>query len=133
MLATAIDYLARREYSAFELKQKLLLKGFEDFEINALLFELAKKDIQSDERFTQSFIRSRLNQGKGKILITQDLKQKGISEFDLSNYDFFELAQQVKLKKFGEHPPKNNKEKAKQIRFLQSRGFGFDEIRAAVE
>ena len=130
ILATAIKYLAMREHSALELQQKLHQKGFDDFEIKTLLFDLVNQDIQNDVRFAESFIRTRISQGKGEILIKQQLKQKGINDPDLSQVDFYGLAEQVKIKKFGKEPPTNAKNKAKQMRFLQSRGFNFDQINA---
>jgi regulatory protein len=37
------------------------------------------------------------------------------------------------ISKYSEATPSNYKEKAKQQRFLQSRGFGFDEIKCSFE
>jgi regulatory protein len=62
-----------------------------------------------------------------------DLKQRGIDNFDLSAYDFFALAKEVRVSKYGKAPPSNYKEKSKQQRFLHSRGFGFDEINDSFE
>jgi regulatory protein len=75
----------------------------------------------------------RFNQGKGPIKIAIDLKQRGIENFDLSAYDFFTLAKEVRISKYSEATPSNYKEKAKQQRFLQSRDFGFDEIKCSFE
>lgn len=127
----AIDYLAKREYSALELTQKLQSKGFDAQDINKTLADLAAQDLQSDDRFMQMFIRTRFNQGKGEVLIGQQLRQKGIEVVDFSGYDFYQLAQTIRQKKYGQNLPKNSKEKAKQQRFLQSRGFSFDQISSA--
>jgi regulatory protein len=48
-------------------------------------------------------------------------------------YDFFALAKEVRVSKYGKAPPSNYKEKSKQQRFLHSRGFGFDEINDSFE
>lgn len=127
---TAIDYLSRREYSSLELKQKLIAKGFEASDVLNLLEELAQKNLQSDMRFSEMLIRVRISQGKGKILIQQQLQQKGIENADFSQIDFYEIAKETRIRKFGQNPPSNNKDKLKQQRFLQSRGFSFDEIKA---
>lgn len=42
--------------------------------------------------------------------------------------DWFELVTQTYLKKYGDIAIKDPKDKAKRIRFLQSRGFSYDEI-----
>jgi len=123
----AVDFLVRREYSAYELQQKLILAGFDELDIENVLNQLINEGLQSDKRFAEMFVRTRVNQGKGPLLIKQQLKQKGINEFDFSDYDFYELIRNVWQKKYNNQPT-NAKEKAQQIRFLQSRGFNFDEI-----
>ncbi|WP_246260805.1 regulatory protein RecX [Candidatus Ruthia endofausta] len=120
--------MVQREYSALELTQKLSTKGYAIEEIEPVLVQLAQNNYQSDERFSKAFVLMRTNQGKGDVLISQQLKQKGIEDFDLSTIDFFELAKRVRLKKYGEQLPKDYKEKAKQQRFLQSRGFDLEQI-----
>jgi regulatory protein len=123
--------LMRREHSKLELRQKLNLKDFDDAVINDSLSLLAEQKYQSDERFSEAFILMRFNQGKGPIKISMELKSRGISEFDLTLYNWFELAKDVKSKKFGDSRFLDYEEKARQKRFLQSRGFGFDEINQA--
>ena len=129
--AAALKMLMRREHSKLELRQKLNLKDFDDAVINDSLSLLAEQKYQSDERFSEAFILMRFNQGKGPIKISMELKSRGISEFDLTLYNWFELAKDVKSKKFGDSRFLDYEEKARQKRFLQSRGFGFDEINQA--
>ena len=71
------------------------------------------------------------NQGKGPVKISSDLRKRGIESFDLSIFDWFELAKEVRKKKFGLNVPSDYKTQAKQKRFLESRGFSFDEINKA--
>ncbi len=125
--------LVRREHSLFELEQKLKIKEFEYAQITEALSLLVKQGYQSDERFAEAFIRMRHNQGKGPIKIAAELKQRGVVSFDLSVFDFFKLAKKVKEKKFGVEKVNNYKEKAKQQRFLQSRGFSFEQINYAID
>ena len=129
--SAALKMLMRREHSKLELRQKLNLKDFDDAVINDSLSLLAEQKYQSDERFSEAFILMRFNQGKGPIKISMELKSRGISEFDLTLYNWFELAKDVKSKKFGDSRFLDYEEKARQKRFLQSRGFGFDEINQA--
>lgn len=75
----------------------------------------------------------RFNQGKGPLIIAKELKSKGIINYDLTKYDWYAKALTVKIKKYGQNTPKDYKEKAKQMRFLQSRGFNFDEINYAMQ
>ena len=129
--AAAMRMLVRREHSLAELTQKLTTKEFDSANIERALDLLIKQNYQSDERFAAEFIQMRFNQGKGPIKISVDLKQRGISHFDLSMYDFYALAQQIRATKFGDEIPNDYKEQAKQKRFLQSRGFDFVQINQA--
>jgi len=92
---------------------------------------LIEQKYQSDERFSEAFILMRYNQGKGPVIISSELKKRGIESFDLSNFDWFELAKEVREKKFGKNLSLDYKTQAKQKRFLKSRGFGFDQINKA--
>lgn len=126
----ALKMLVRREHSVLELEQKLTLKEFGDEEIKESIQLLQEQGFQSDERFTEAFIQMRFNQGKGPVKIKGELRQRGIHSFDLSQYDWFELALVEKIKKYGEENPDELKEISKQKRFLQSRGFDFEHINA---
>ena len=127
----ALNMLVRREYSRLELTKKLQQKEFSDEDITHSVSLLIEQKYQSDERFSESFIHMRFGQGKGPILIAVELKDRGIKDFDLSTYDWFDLAKEVRGKKFGMNIPADYKEKAKQKRFLQSRGFNSDQINKA--
>lgn len=124
--------LVRREHSQFEIQQKLQQKDFEHADIQKTIALLIEQGYQSDTRFAEAFIRMRYNQGKGPIKISLELKQRGVEQFDLSVYEWRDRAKQVLEKKFGSEAPKDYKEKAKRQRFLQSRGFDFEQIRYAV-
>ena len=129
--AVALNMLIRREHSQLELSNKLQLKGFDDAEIKRSINLLVEQKYQSDERFSEAFILMRYNQGKGPVIISSELKKRGIESFDLSIFDWFELAKEVREKKFGKNLSLDYKTQAKQKRFLKSRGFDFDEINKA--
>ena len=127
-----MQYLARREHSRAELRAKLLPHVQEGEDVESLLDDLMNRNWLSDERTAEQVVqhgRSRF----GTQHIVHELRQKGISE-ELINPTLPELkeselttAREVWSRKFG-ILPQNDKEKAKQMRFLQSRGFGFDVI-----
>ena len=129
--SAALRMLMRREHSQLELLTKLQAKGFDISTINDSLLILIEQNYQSDERFSEAFILMRYNQGKGPLKIASELKQRGINKFNLDVFDWFKLAKEVRNKKFGDTPPQDFNNQAKQKRFLQSRGFGFDEINQA--
>lgn len=130
--ARALQCLARREHSRAELAAKLLLHVEEGEDIEAVLDDLAKRNWISDERVTEQVVlhcRSRF----GLQRIVHELRQKGIAEelitAALPEIKDSELsaAREVWQRKFGALP-QDPKEKARQMRFLQSRGFGWDVI-----
>jgi len=123
--------LMRREHSKLELFQKLELKDYDDDIINSTISKLAEQNYQSDNRFAEAFIVMRFNQGKGPIKIVLELKMRGISSYDLSDFDWFKSAKEIRKKKFGDSSSIDFKEQAKQKRFLQSRGFSLDQINQA--
>jgi len=126
--AAALKMLIRREHSQLELFNKLQLKGFDDVDIKHSINLLIEQKYQSDERFSEAFILMRYNQGKGPAIISLELKKRGIESFDLSIFDWFELAKEVREKKFGKNLPSDYKTQARQKRFLKSRGFDFYQI-----
>jgi regulatory protein len=134
----AMDFLARREYGHTELIRKLAGKGFERPAADEAVGKLAEEGLQSDQRFAESFVQSRINQGKGPVRIRLDLGQRGINaaaiEIALEDAcpDWHQLAREIREKKFGRALPADFKEKARQMRFLQYRGFERDHIRTAV-
>jgi regulatory protein len=134
----AMDYLARREHGRSELFNKLTRFGFEADVADDAVAQIVEDGLQSDVRFVEAFVRSRINQGKGPAKIRADLRDKGVNDgvtddgIREADQDWTALAVEVRLKKFGAERPAEFKEKARQMRFLQSRGFEQDQIQAAV-
>lgn len=134
----AMTLLAIREHSAQELYQKLNIKFKGSALIAPVITALIDDGLQSDQRFAISFTRMRARQGKGFVIVQNELKQRGISTelissiYSVVDIDWHQLAFDVRKKKFGQIFPKNSKEKAKQIRFLIARGFSQDCVQSAL-
>ncbi len=130
----AVSLLARREHSVSELRNKLQQYDHQQNEIEKTLKWLETNDLQSDQRFTQSYLRHRSQRGCGELRIKQELKQRGVNDtliaeaFKSAEIDWFALAVAVRCKRFGEQVPADFKERAKQLRFLQYRGFTHEQI-----
>ena len=130
-----MNLLARREHSTRELRDKLLARGFEDDDITPALQTLSREGLLSDERFTESFIHSRMERGSGPVKIRAELRQRGVTDEVISNWlderdrAWLERAEAVRCKKFGSALPVDYKEKARQARFLQYRGFSAEQTR----
>ena len=129
--SSALKMLMRREHSKLELSQKLQAKGFDIVDVNSSISKLVQQNYQSDDRFSEGFILMRFNQGKGPVKIASELKMRGVDTFDLSIFDWFELAKEIRQRRFGDASSLDYKEIAKQKRFLQSRGFNLDQINQA--
>ena len=133
----AMDFLARREYGQTELVKKLADKGYERSVAEQAVYKLTEDGLQSDRRFAEAFVQSRINQGKGPVRIRLDLGQRGVGDAAIeraiedASANWFELARDVRLRKFGTGKPSDFKAKAKQMRFLQYRGFEQDHVQAA--
>lgn len=122
--------LARREYSRAELRARLLPHVLDRDDVEALLDELAQRNWLSDERAAEQVVNQRRSRF-GSLRIAHELRQKGIAENLIETAlpqlqeTELEAARAVWQKKFAS-PPQNPKEKARQIRFLQSRGFSLE-------
>lgn len=134
---TALKTLARREHSYWELQQKLLTKSENKQAIIAVLDKLKNEKLLDDVRFAESYLRMRSNRGYGPIRIQHELHHRGISEIitdeiiDNMKNEWPALIIAVRKKRFGTVLPKDFNERAKQMRFLEYRGFTHEQIKAA--
>jgi regulatory protein len=125
-------YLARREHSRAELRAKLLPHVQEGEDLDAVLDELEKRGWLSDERAATQLVHAKRSRF-GMQRITHELRQKGIAEELISaalpelKESELEAARSVWQRKFGTLP-QDAKEKARQMRFMQSRGFALDVV-----
>ena len=133
----AMDFLARREYGQKELIKKLADKGYNYKITEQAVLQLTEDNLQCDDRFAEAFVQSRINQGKGPVRIRLDLGQRGVSDaviemaLEQTAADWHGLARDVRVRKFGAAEPADFKAKAKQMRFLQYRGFEQSHVQAA--
>lgn len=132
----AFALLTRRDYSQAELIAKLNQYAINPNEVAKLVEELAANNYQSDQRVAEQTLASQIRKGKGLQRIKQALKAKQLDEEliteELKDVDWLEQAYQLKVKKFGTEVSKDHKIKAKQIRFLQYRGFDMSVIMKAI-
>jgi len=135
----AMDLLARRDHSRLELGRKLTGRGFEPAIVEQVLDDLIRDRLLEEDRFVESFIRGRVRKGQGPVRIRGELAQRGIEGADVSaalneaDCDWTALAAQVRAKRFGAEAPGDYKERARQAKFLQYRGFESEQIRTALD
>lgn len=80
MRAFAYRLLGRREYSLQELYNRVSRKWPQATDINDLIDQLSKENLVSDERFAESFLRSRVQRHQGPLKIRAELRGKGVPD-----------------------------------------------------
>lgn len=158
----AFYYLSRQELSSHELKAKLIAKECDPQAVDDLLVEFAQKGYQSDERCATMLVRESVRKGRGIRHLQDALKKAGLDaktlggidelialadvgvtdgtileDGDSDEIDWLKLAVEARCKKYGNTIPKDPKEKARQLRFLQYRGYQmsvcFDALKMTLE
>lgn len=133
--AQAVRLLARREHSRVELARKLEAKGHDSDVATRVVGQLACQGLQSDRRFTEAFVRSRIGRGQGERKIRADLHARGIDDATadpfMADVSWIEVATGAIDKRFTEKPADRN-EWARRARFLAARGFPSDVVATAL-
>src|SRR3954462_1972428 len=129
----ALRHLARREHSRAELSRKLAPHAESAEALLFLLDEVEKKKQLSDERYAE--VRSHwMSRKYGVARIRQDLKAKGVAEDVIAGVPSageLDRAKAILARKYRD-VASTREEKARRMRFLQSRGFSFETIRSAL-
>ena len=124
-----LDLLSRREHSKYELLTKLKLRVESKSSLEDEINKLSEENLQSDLRFSESYIRSRYNSGFGPIRIKYDLSVRRVKEsvvltaFNEIDLDWVEKLKKEKIKKYGNSSSENMQELSKRIKFFIQRGF----------
>lgn len=135
----AMGLLVRREHSQRELRRKLAAKGGEAGGVAEALEMLAARGYQSDARFAEMLIRTRINAGYGPMHIRAELGTHGIdpdvaaSMLAEAEPDWVVLAVDALRRRYGARQARDRAEHIKRGQFLQRRGFDSGSIRAALQ
>ena len=130
--AQAVRLLARREYARADLEQRLVAHGASRDDVTAVLDELSAQGLLSNERFAQALVAQKAG-SYSRRSIRGELKRKGVSgeamdgALDDASIDADAALLALWQRRFGAAPA-NDREKARQVRFLQSRGFELSAI-----
>lgn len=128
----AMRFLARREHSRAELQRKLSHVAVEGDDLEAVLDELAKQGWLSDARFAEQAVRAKARRF-GPLKVTHQLRAKGVADeaiaaaFRAAGEDGAASLDAVWRSRFHDAPA-SDRERARQVRFLQGRGFPLDAI-----
>lgn len=141
----AMNLLARREHSLWELHRKLRRRFDDEAIIEAELLRLSEENLQSDERFAESYARQRAGRGYGPVKIRQEMHERGLSDaevdasFASGQFDWPDIARQAYRKKFGgpcadaADYEAEIREQARRLRFMQYRGFSTEHYRHLID
>ncbi|MGM0633437.1 MAG: regulatory protein RecX [Pseudomonadota bacterium] len=142
MRRRAMDILARREHSRFELSGKLASRFEESTAelIDAILDQLESDGLLSDRRFAESFVRVRQDKGYGPLYILSRLNQRGVSGdvvdavLEEQDPDWFAIAESaLRRKTAGDSVRDEERQKSRLLRFLASRGFTGEQSHKALQ
>lgn len=134
----AIWLLARRDYSAFSLRDKIQKKSDDDAIVERVILRVQELGYQSDERYVTSFIAYAVSQKKGPIWIRSKLREKGLNTslvdkvLNETSIDWQLLADELLVQKF-KTPCVDYKEKSRRFRFLTSRGYTSSIVMQSIE
>lgn len=142
-LNKAVAFLAVRARSIFEVRQKLLAKGYMERTLDMVLYKLEKEHIVDDEAFARDWARARTNCRLGKIRILQELLHKGIDR-ELAEQALAELDEEedsekpihklaLKLLARVKNEPDARKAMRKVLSAMARRGFSYQESSEAVQ
>lgn len=133
-----LDLLSRREHSKYELILKLERRVDSSDKLLKEIDKLSDQNLQSDERFSESYIRSRYNSGFGPSRIKYDLSKRRVAEsiindaFREIDLNWVEKLKKENIKKYGNENPKNMQELSKRTKFFVHRGFDKEMIRKII-
>ncbi|MCC6379485.1 MAG: regulatory protein RecX [Burkholderiales bacterium] len=120
--------LARREYGRAELRARLLARGVDEAGADEALDELVRRGLLSDERYAEALVARKAGRW-GRRAIAHEMKEKGVDAAAASSAlaalgqrDEVEEALALWRRRY-DAPPGDPREKARQLRFLLSRGY----------
>ena len=132
LMAQAMRFLARREHSRAELRRKLAPRVAEGEDLEAVLDDLAQRGWLSDVRFAELTARAKARRF-GPLKLAHYLKGRGVDEAAIAagiraaGEDAVADIESIWRSRF-HAAAGDDKGRARQVRFLQGRGFALDEI-----
>ena len=134
----ALALLAGRDFGRAELARRLERRGYPAEVVAAVVEGLVAERLLSESRFVEQFIRQHAGRGHGPVRIRVELRERGVAQGDIdeglaaATEDWAGIARETRRKRFGLSPPGDYRERARQARFLQYRGFSAEQVRAAL-
>jgi regulatory protein len=130
--------LAGRDFSVAEITGRLLRRGYGAQVVEEAVANLVREGFLREERYAGNFVTRQAGRGRGPMRIRVGLRDKGVARESIeqalgaTETDWTQAAREARRRKFGASLPGDARERAKQARFLQYRGFSSEQIRAAL-
>nr|WP_242526869.1 regulatory protein RecX [Serratia ureilytica] len=130
----AVSLLAKKNYASGEMHRQLSRLTESTGDLTRVLRRLTDNHALDDARLLAYLLEKHVKKLHGPTRIKQELRQKGFPAplieqgIDNGDIDWYQLAKEARIKKFGDALPADPKEKNKQIRHLQYKGFTMDMI-----
>ncbi|MBG6243311.1 MAG: regulatory protein RecX [Candidatus Symbiopectobacterium sp. Dall1.0] len=130
----AITLLAKKDYSSGSLRRLLSKLTEKEEDVDRVVRRLSDNHYLNDTQLINNLIDKHIKKLHGPTRIKQEIRQKGFPQelieqkIESSGIDWYSMAKEARIRKFSETPPTEQKEKAKQIRYLQYKGFSMDMI-----
>lgn len=134
----ALNWLSRRDYSEAELINRLSRQGGSGSDIAQVIQWCKNENYLDQQRYIEMIVRSRANRGYGLNFIVQFCRQQQVSTQQVYEcvavlqLDWFALAKQQYIKKYGESAISDYKERLKRMAYMQRRGFNQEQIQFAM-
>jgi regulatory protein len=135
----ALALLAGRDFSRHELTGRLLRKGYGVAVVESVVQGLVDDRLLQESRYVEQFVGQHARKGRGPARIRHELRERGVDRESVDaalaagEVDWVQRAREARRRKFGSSLPGDARERAKQARFLQYRGFSPEQIRAALD
>jgi len=134
----ALRLLNRRDYCTAELTTRLVERGAGQQTAASVVADLGRQRLVDDARYAEHYVAWHASRGQGPLRIAHELKELGVAgamvehAVDATSAAWRERCQKLRRRRFSDAPPEEWKERARQARFLQYRGFTADQVRAAL-
>ncbi len=140
LLRAAVALLARRDFSRAELRGRLLRAAVAPeaaAQVEQVLDRVQAQGLLNEERFVEGFVRARAGRF-GPARLRHELLRRGVDPERIDaalkpqQADEYDRARALWLKRF-KLLPADERERARQARFLAARGFSHEVIRRVLQ
>lgn len=130
----AITLLAKKDYSSGRMNRLLRKLTEKEEYVDRVVRHLSENHYLNDAQLIINLINQHIKKLHGPKRIKQEIRKKDLPQelieqkIEESGIDWYSMAKEARIRKFSETQPIEQKKKAKQIRYLQYKGFSMNMI-----